>query len=83
MKFIVTATSTWDPAKLVKSYPAIYDYGHELDKDPTSPNWIKTYIRIDTLAELIEFLNKIDTPIIISGSADDEYELEIYDDYRE
>lgn len=85
MKFIVSATTTWNPKELTESYPAIYDYDHEVEKHSSAetPYWIKTYIRLDTLAELIEFINKIDEPIIINNRGDDEYEIEIYDNYRE
>ena len=85
MKFIVSATGTWDPKELVEEYPAIYDYDHEVEKFPAYPNWTKTYMRLDTLAELIEFQNKIHHPIILSKSCTetDMYELEIYGGYRE
>ena len=85
MKFIVKATHSCKPDYLTKSYPCLYDYDHEVEKTPLDPRYVNTYIRLDTLAELIEFQNKLDMPIILydSYSEEDMYEIEIYDDWRE
>ena len=85
MKFVVSASSASDIHKLVESHPAIYDYDHEVEKSPANPHHPKTFIRLDTLAELIEFQNKLGEPIILfpPDECSEFYELEIYDGYRE
>ena len=85
MKFVVSASSTSDIHKLVESYPAIYDYDHEIENPPANPRYPKTFIRLDTLSELIEFQNKVGHGLILflPDECCDVYELEIYDGYRE
>jgi len=58
--------------------------------NPNKEEWEDTAwgIEISTLEELIELKNKVKSPIIVGRSNGDtcdysEYELEIYDDYRE
>ena len=85
MRFSVTASSTSMPDKLAERHPAIYDYDHEVENPPADPYYPKTFIRLDTLAELIEFQNKVGEPLILFPPDElcEFYELEIYDGYRE
>lgn len=82
MRFSVCATSTWDPEELVTEYPQLYDYDHEAETIPSNGFYQRTFVRLDTLAELVEFINKVGHKIIIKPCKDC-YEIEIYDGYRE
>lgn len=80
MKFMLTRTSTWDKKPHPKATMMEFD-------SCTNLQW---GIEINTLEELIEFLEDVDTAereIIIGKSFNKDYpedrRIEIYDDYRE
>lgn len=55
-------------------------------EDPTTRSGFRieySYVEINTLEELMEYVKKEKHPIIITESFDGEAQLETYDDYRE
>ena len=75
MKFEIYRTSDWcrenppcEGARLVRGGSAIHSAVYEIE--------------IETLEQLLELMQAVESPIIIMGNYD-EPTIEIYDDYRE
>ena len=75
MKFEIYRTSDWcrenppcEGARLVRAGSAVHSAVYEIE--------------IETLEQLLELMQAVESPIIIMGNYD-EPTIEIYDDYRE
>ena len=93
MKFLVESSVHWERDKLIENYPCLRKYGYddsELIKHKRYSSFdIKpAYITIDSLEQLLEFMNEVDAPVIVNDTfiqdnVTAKYSIEIYDGYRE
>ena len=88
MKFSIISSSDINQEGILRSYPEIRDYQYEAGPDVKYRYCRSGSIAINSLEELIEFMERVGEPLIISKETvmpieGIPYEIEIYDSYRE
>lgn len=86
MKFAICASSDDHPTKVLKRYPCLNRYNHELGEDPGSDYFRQACVEINSLEELIALIEETGEPVIVSVDNRPGYpkhEIEIYDAARE
>lgn len=94
-KCLISSSSAWDPYnQLIKDYPALNDFGFtieksiKLDRSGKPYNDDKAFIFISSLDDVFNLIDKTDRIIISVADhkwvgTDVDYEIEIYDGWRE
>ena len=87
IKFLLRSTSDWHGDRELLEYTSILrQKGFDISsvRECGSLTYIEHTIKINSVEDIIELVNTVESPIIISTSTKgDPPQIEIYDDYRE
>lgn len=86
MRVKISSTDWYTESEILRQYPCLKEYSFEAGPKPDYGCFQDFFVEINNLEELIKLMRECGEPLILGyehGYSDNEFDIEIYDGYRE